>query len=241
MSCMDIQKSAANLCVLYIHGKQVYGSVWYTQAMFTWDELSQVGEGAGYIYIYIYDHMTKSCLWVTVLYRFWTATWKRWLLGGCLSYWWLLDCLLILLWLVRIFHYYSILGGLNWQNNHCTKYIHYLLMFPISWIIDIDSASVSSTHTALIHTVGQNLTLLENVWSLLAGVCSLQLWTWTTPNLHFGHPSYRSWLRPWLERDLNSHLQEHQPAALPVELSSHWKLVHLYCSVSVLFQIFLHW
>ena len=53
--------------------------------------------------------------------------------------------------IVRIFHYYSILGGLNWRNNHCTKYFHYLLMFPISWIIDIDSASVSSTHTALIH------------------------------------------------------------------------------------------
>ena len=46
---------------------------------------------------------------------------------------------------------YSILDGLNWRNNYCTKYFHYLLMFPISWIIDIDSASVSSTHTALIH------------------------------------------------------------------------------------------
>ena len=31
--------------------------------------------------------------------------------------------------------------------NHCTKYFHYLLMFPISWIIDIDSANVSNTHT----------------------------------------------------------------------------------------------
>ena len=34
-----------------------------------------------------------------------------------------------------------------WTAYYCTKYIHYLLMFPISWIIYIDSASVSSTHT----------------------------------------------------------------------------------------------
>ena len=61
----------------------------------------------------------------------------------------ILDCLLILWWLVKIFHY-SILGGLNWRNNYCTKYTHYLLMSPISWIIDIDSASVSSTHTVLV-------------------------------------------------------------------------------------------
>ena len=37
-------------------------------------------------------------------------------------------------------------------------------MFPISWIIDIDSASVSSTHTALIHRAIKHLTLLENAW-----------------------------------------------------------------------------
>ena len=37
--------------------------------------------------------------------------------------------------IVRIFHLYSILGGLNWRNNNLIKYFHYFLMFPISWII----------------------------------------------------------------------------------------------------------
>ena len=103
----------------------------------------------------IYVHMVlagqPSSRHLDGLYRFQTATWKRRFLGGWLLYWRLLDCLIILWWLAGIFHYYSILGDLNWRNNHCTKYFHYLLMFPISWIIDIDSASVSSTHTTLIH------------------------------------------------------------------------------------------
>ena len=56
--------------------------------------------------------------------------------------------------IVRIFYYYSILGGLNWRNNHCTKYFHCLLMFPISWIIQIQTVPVYAS--ALLQIMGNS-------------------------------------------------------------------------------------
>ena len=92
---------------------------------------------------------------------------------GFLLYWRLLDCLLILWCLVRIYYYYSILGGLNWRNNHCTKYFHYLLRFPFSWIIYIDSASVSSTHIQ--HTyIGQSNKTPDIAWKCLNTILTSQ-------------------------------------------------------------------
>ena len=89
----------------------------------------------------------------------------------------------------------------------------YLLMFPISWIIDINSASsASSTHTALVHRAINCLKIseydpymycmylgvydIQNVLVLVSRGLNLSSDASTMPNLHFGHPSYISWLRP---------------------------------------------
>ena len=52
-------------------------------------------------------------------------------------------------------------------------------MFPISWIIDIDSISVSSTHTALIH-IGQSNKLTPDIaWKCLNMILTRNLAIWT--------------------------------------------------------------